>query len=63
MPKYDLGDIIYVKFHEQNFMVVGRISPVASKALISRYNLLSLDTGRYMMYFTQDIDSNSCLIA
>jgi len=59
MPKYDLGDIIYVKFHEQNFMVVGRIS----QAFIPRYNLLSLDTGRYMMYFTQDIDSNSRLVA
>lgn len=59
MPKYDIGDIIYCDFNNQNYMVVERYS----KSFLPRYNLLSLDTGKNIVYFTQDIDNNSKLVA
>jgi hypothetical protein len=61
-PKYDVGDIIYIGFQKQNFMIVERFAPPNS-ALLPKYNLLSLDTGKYMLYFARDIDCNSCLVA
>ena len=63
MPKYDVGDIIFCEFVHQNFMVVERFTAISSKSFIPRYNLLSLDTGQSTIYFTQDIDSNSRLVA
>jgi hypothetical protein len=61
-PKYDVGDIIYIGFQKQNFMIVERIVPVNIN-WPSKYNLLSLDTGKHIMYFAQDVDYNSCLVA
>lgn len=61
-PKYDVGDIIYSFFNEQNFMIVERFAPPNS-TLLPKYNLLSLDTGKYILYFAKDIDCNSKLVA
>ncbi len=62
-PKYDVGDIIYSFFNKQNFMIVERYMPYGPTLLSPAYNLLSLDTGKYMIYFCVDMDSNSKLVA
>ena len=61
-PKYDVGDIIYSFFNKQNFMIVERIVPLFINS-IPKYNLLSLDTGKYMIYYCADMDNNSKLVA
>lgn len=61
-PKYDVGDIIYSFFKKQNFMIVDRIIPPSIDS-IAKYNLLSLDTGKYIIYFCSDMDCNSKLVA
>ena len=61
-PKYDVGDIIYSFFNKQNFMIVERFAPPDSN-LLPKYNLLSLDTGKHILYFAKDIDCNSRLVA
>lgn len=62
-PKYDVGDIVYSFFNKQNFMVVERYMSQDPVLLTHKYNLLSLDTGKYMIYCCVDMDNNSKLVA
>ena len=60
-PKYDVGDIVYSFFNEQNFMILERTAPLNS-TLLPKYHLLSLDTGKHIYYYAKDLDCNSKLV-